>query len=208
MKLRGNMLLTAGKQQHTCRSGLEDPKLRCKKNVVLRIGYPDQSPMISQTVEYALRAIATIAQHEGQPCTAKKISEITQVPLPYLSKLMQGLVRSGLVHSQRGLHGGFVLTKEPKDFTILDVVDVVEPIKRIHECPLRIQSHGTNLCPLHRRLDEALEATETIFRETTLAEMLSQPGSVTPLCEEKKLVSLGTGGRKKKTKQKAKKKKR
>ena len=164
--------------------------------------------MISQTVEYALRAIVTIAQHEGQPCTAKKISEITQVPLPYLSKLMQGLVRGGLVNSQRGLHGGFVLTREPDEFTILEVVDVVEPFKRIKECPLGIQSHGSTLCPLHRRLDKALEATETIFRETTLAEMLSQPGSVTPLCEEQKLVPLKVGGSKKKTKRTTKKKKR
>ncbi|MDG2127868.1 MAG: Rrf2 family transcriptional regulator [Fuerstiella sp.] len=168
--------------------------------------------MISQTVEYALRAITTIAQHEGQPCTAKKIAEITAVPLPYLSKLMQGLVRGGIVHSQRGLHGGFVLTKDPEDLTLLDVVDVVEPIKRIHECPLKIQSHGGTLCPLHRRLDKALEATETIFRETALAEMLSQPDSVSPLCEEQKLMSLDTGGNRKKAKAKpkakAKKKKR
>lgn len=165
--------------------------------------------MISQTVEYALRAIVTIAQHEGQPCTARKISEITQVPLAYLSKLMQGLVRGGLVHSQRGLHGGFVLTKDPNELSILDVVDVVEPFKRIHTCPLGIQSHGSNLCPLHRRLDRAMETTEKIFRETTVAEMLSQPGSVTPLCEEKKVFSLSIGGgaSKKATKRKAKKKK-
>lgn len=162
--------------------------------------------MISQTVEYALRAIVTIAQQEGRPCTAKKIAEITQVPLPYLSKLMQGLVRGGVVNSQRGLHGGFVLTKEPDKFSILDIVNVVEPIKRIHECPLRIHAHGTNLCPLHRKLDKAIEATETIFRETTLADMLSQPGSVTPLCEEQKLVSLGSGSKKKPKRKAAKRK--
>ena len=94
--------------------------------------------MISQTVEYALRAIVTIAQHEGQPCTAKKLAEITQVPLPYLSKLMQGLVRGGMVTSQRGLHGGFLLRRDPGNLTILDVVNVVEPIKRILHCPLNI----------------------------------------------------------------------
>ncbi len=149
----------------------------------------------------------TIAQQEGQPCTAKKIAEITQVPLPYLSKLMQGLVRGGVVNSQRGLHGGFVLTKQPDQFSILDIINVVEPIKRIHECPLKIHSHGTNLCPLHRKLDNAIEATETIFRETTLADMLAQPGSVTPLCEERKLVPLGTASRTKKAKRKPAKKK-
>ena len=46
--------------------------------------------MISQTVEYALRAIVTIAQHNGEACTSQQISKITQVPAPYLSKLMQG----------------------------------------------------------------------------------------------------------------------
>jgi len=110
-----------------------------------------------------------------------------------------------VVISQRGLHGGFVLTKHPEEFSILDIINVVEPIKRIHECPLKIHSHGTNLCPLHRTLDNAIEATETIFRETTLADMLSQPGSVTPLCNEQKLVSLGSG--RKKTKRKPTKKK-
>ena len=152
--------------------------------------------MISQTVEYALRAIVTIAQHDGAPCTARKISEITQVPLPYLSKLMQGLVRGGIVRSQRGLHGGFVLTKTPDDLSIYDVVDVVEPFQRIQECPLGLQSHGANLCPLHRRLDKAMETTEEIFRETTIAEMLSQPGSVTPLCEEKAVLQLDVAGSK------------
>ena len=142
--------------------------------------------MISQTVEYALRAIVTIAQHDGQPCTAQQIAQITQVPAPYLSKLMQGLVRAGLTSSQRGLHGGFVLTREPKEMTIWEVVDAVEPFKRIHECPLGIQSHGSVLCPLHRRLDVAMATVEEQFRATTIADVLAEPDSVTPLCQEQK----------------------
>ena len=146
--------------------------------------------MISQTVEYALRAIVTIAQHGGQPCTAQQISKITQVPAPYLSKLMQGLVRVGIVNSQRGLHGGFVLTKEPVELTIWDVVDAVEPFQRIHECPLGIKSHGSTLCPLHRRLDTAMATVEEQFRGTTIADILVEPGAVTPLCQEKKLFMI------------------
>ena len=154
--------------------------------------------MISQTVEYALRAVVTIAQHDGQPCTAREIAEITKVPGAYLSKLMQGLVRGEIVRSRRGLHGGFVLTKAPENLTILDVVQVVDPIKRIEHCPLAIESHGTTLCPLHRRLDNAIASTEDILRETTITELLAQPGSVTPLCEEVSVVSLGIGGNSKK----------
>ncbi len=146
--------------------------------------------MISQTVEYALRAIVTIAQHEGQPCTAQQISKITQVPAPYLSKLMQGLVRAGIASSQRGLHGGFVLTKEPGELTIWDVVDAVEPFQRIHKCPLNITSHGSTLCPLHRRLDTAMAMVEEQFRSTTIADLLNEPGAVTPLCQEQKTFML------------------
>jgi len=146
--------------------------------------------MISQTVEYALRSVVTIAQHEGQPCTAQQISVITQVPAPYLSKLMQRLVRAGVVKSQRGLHGGFVLMKEPDELTIWEVVDAVEPFKRIHECPLGIKSHGASLCPLHRRLDGAMAMVEEQFRGTTIANVLAEPGAVTPLCQEKKIFQI------------------
>lgn len=159
--------------------------------------------MISQTVEYALRAVVTIANHEGRPCTAQRISEITQVPAPYLSKLMQGLVRSGLVSSQRGLHGGFLLTKAASDLTIWEVVDAVEPIKRIAECPLGLKSHGAELCPLHQRLDDAMQVVETMFRETTIEEVVSAPGRVSPLCEGSSVFEIDTSDttkEKKKTK--------
>ncbi len=148
--------------------------------------------MISQTVEYALRAIVTIAQHGEKPCTAQQIAKMTQVPAPYLSKLMQVLVRAGIASSQRGLHGGFVLARQPTELTIWEVIDAVEPIKRIHECPLGITSHGSLLCPLHQRLDGAIALVEEQFRGTTIADVLAEPGMATPLCQEIETVELKT----------------
>lgn len=145
--------------------------------------------MISQTVEYALRAITTIAQHKGQPLTALQISELTQVPGPYLSKLMQSLGRAGLVRSRRGLHGGFVLARASDELSIWEVIHAVEPFQRIHECPLGIQSHKSTLCPLHRQLDRAMETAERQFRRTTIADVLTEPGDVTPLCQEARVTS-------------------
>jgi Rrf2 family protein len=140
--------------------------------------------MFSQTLEYALRSVVAIAQQGGRPCTAKAIAELTEIPLAFLSKLMQGLVRAGIVDSQRGLHGGFVLVKEPDVLTIWEIVQVVDPIQRIERCPLKIRSHGTKLCPLHRKIDDAMAATEAMFRQTTVADLLSDAGGVTPLCEK------------------------
>lgn len=151
--------------------------------------------MISQTVEYSLRAAVVLAQTGGVPCTAQRLSEITDVPRPYLAKVMQELVRAGLVNSRRGLHGGFELARSATELTIWDVIEAVEPFQRIHKCPLRISSHAGGLCPLHRQLDDAMELVERSFRATTLAALVNDPSGRSPLCERADLISLSVAAK-------------
>lgn len=139
--------------------------------------------MFSQTVEYALRAVVHLADVSPEARTTEEIATITRVPRPYLAKVLQALVRGGIVQSQRGVHGGISLVKKPEEVTILEVVNAVEPIRRITECPLGLAAHGVNLCPLHHRLDKALEMVENAFRATTLAEVLAEPTQSIPLCD-------------------------
>jgi Rrf2 family transcriptional regulator, nitric oxide-sensitive transcriptional repressor len=139
--------------------------------------------MFSQTVEYALRAVAHLAYEAPHPRTTEQIAEATRVPPAYLSKVLQALSRGGVVKSQRGVGGGMSLVKRPEDLTILEVVNAVEPIQRIKTCPLGLKSHGVRLCPLHRRLDDAMAHVEAAFGGTTLAEVLSEPTKSPPLCD-------------------------
>jgi Rrf2 family transcriptional regulator, nitric oxide-sensitive transcriptional repressor len=137
--------------------------------------------MFSQTVEYALRAMVYLADQTG-PRTTPQIAEVTQVPAPYLAKVMQSLNRAGLVKSQRGVHGGFRLARPSEELTIWDIVQGVEPIRRIRSCPLSLEAHRNVLCPLHKRLDDALAGVEKAFRASTLAELLAEPTTSKPLC--------------------------
>ncbi len=139
--------------------------------------------MFTQTVEYALRAAVYLAGQAPRSCTTDEIATATHVPKAYLSKVLQGLGRAGLVHAKRGIGGGVGLGRAPAEVSILEVVNAVEPIKRIRTCPLGLKTHGVNLCPLHRRLDDALMSIENAFGATTLAEVLADPSPVTPLCE-------------------------
>lgn len=139
--------------------------------------------MFSQTVEYALRAVVHLADKAPEPQTTDDIAGVTLVPKPYLSKVLQGLVRAGVVHSKRGIGGGVSLVKSPEELTILEVVNAVEPLGRIKQCPLGLKAHGVHLCPLHRRMDDALASVEAAFAGTTLAEILAEPTSSPPLCE-------------------------
>src|SRR5215203_4636711 len=139
--------------------------------------------MFSQTVEYALRAVVYLAAEAPAPRTTDQIAEATRVPKAYLSKVLQGLCRAGVVHSQRGIGGGMTLMKAPAELTMLEVINAVEPIGRIRTCPLGLEAHGVRLCPLHRRLDDALATVEEAFRRTTLAEVLAEPSESRPLCD-------------------------
>lgn len=146
--------------------------------------------MFSQTVEYALRAVVYLASQAPTPRTTDQIAVATRVPKAYLSKVLQGLSRAGVVRSQRGIGGGMSLVKTSAEISILEVVDAVEPIGRITQCPLGLKSHGVRLCPLHRRLDDALAAVETAFGSTMLAELIDVPGASIPLCETPEVVEV------------------
>jgi Rrf2 family nitric oxide-sensitive transcriptional repressor len=138
--------------------------------------------MLTQTVEYALRAVAFLGQQTPDAQTTSQISRVTKVPKAYLSKVLQSLVHAGILRSQRGIGGGISLARDPRELTILEVVNAVDPIQRIRVCPLGLAAHGVHLCPLHRRLDNALASVEEAFRNTTLAEVLSEPTTSVPLC--------------------------
>lgn len=140
--------------------------------------------MISQTAEYALRAIVYLAGNGDTPRTTRQIADVTRVPVGYLAKVMQTLARSGIVRAQRGLHGGFALLAAPGELTVLDVVQAVDPVRRIERCPLDIPEH-TSLCPLHARLDDTAAMVEKSLGSSTIAELLtaSKRGeSPRPIC--------------------------
>jgi Rrf2 family protein len=137
--------------------------------------------MISQTVEYALRAVVFLADRDA-PGTTQEIAEATKVPPAYLAKVLQALGRAGLIGARRGPGGGNVLLKAPAELSVWEVVDAVEPLQRIRTCPLGLDTHRLRLCPLHKKLDEALAAVEHAFRETTIGELLATPTTSRPLC--------------------------
>jgi Rrf2 family protein len=140
--------------------------------------------MISQTAEYALRAAVVLATESARSWSREELARITKVPSDYLSKVLQSMARAKVVTSVRGAHGGFKLSRAPDSISLLDIVNAVDPLERIRTCPLGIRSHGINLCPLHRRLDQAYAMVEKAFRASSLAELtLEASGSGPRPCD-------------------------
>jgi len=137
---------------------------------------------LTQTAEYALRAVVWLAQHPGEPQTTQQIADATQVPFSYLPKVLQPLVRSGLIAGQRGLRGGYTLCRDAAEISLLDVVQQVDPIQRIESCPLALGAHTGRLCPLHQFLDQLLLAEATSLGATQIGDLTTCPGEPAPLC--------------------------
>ena len=147
---------------------------------------------LSQTAEYALRAAIWLGQHVGDPQTTQQIAAGCQMPASYLAKVLQPLAKAGIVTAQRGLGGGYVLARHPDELTLLQVLNAVEPVQRIRVCPLKISSHGSNLCALHRALDDTLAAAEKQLAGQYIGELLKRTNKSRPLCQTKSApVALG-----------------
>lgn len=153
---------------------------------------PGLSFLISQTSEYALRAVVHLAQHnEKGPAAAQEIARATKVPLGYLQKVLRMLARDGILTAQRGVGGGFMLAKVPSAISVLDVLKATDTeVNRIERCPLGIKGH-TRLCALHRLLDQEIAHAERTFATTSIADLVSENDDVRPLCQVDGLTQLG-----------------
>lgn len=138
--------------------------------------------LLSDASEYGLRAVLWLAQRPGSAMKVREIAEATHSSPGYLVKVLQSLAKAGILSAQRGAHGGFTLERDPKTLTVLEVLNEIDPIERIRTCPLGIESHGSVLCPMHKRIDDAMAMIEDSFANSTIHELMTDPSTSKPLC--------------------------
>ncbi len=128
--------------------------------------------MLSTTAEYALRIMIHLAESNGEQLTSESIAHATKVPTDYTVKVLQWLARAKMVQGQRGRRGGFRLECDPNRTTLLDVVNVIDPLERIVDCPLGREAHKSKLCPLHSRIDDVIALLQNSLGQMTLQSVI------------------------------------
>ena len=86
---------------------------------------------LSCKTEYALLALLELTGHynDGEPLQIRQIAAQQNIPDRYLEQLLATLRRGGLVRSQRGAKGGYVLGREPWKITLLDIINCLEGLE-------------------------------------------------------------------------------
>lgn len=143
------------------------------------------SMILSRTIDYALRAAVALAYRHGKPATTRELAADTQVPAPYLTKVLHSLSRAGIIDSMRGVGGGHQLSRHPAEITLLEVLRGVEDRGRIHACPLGYVNPKGSLCALHAHLDRAIATIEHQLAAVTLGQLMANTDDP-PLCPLRK----------------------
>jgi Rrf2 family protein len=125
---------------------------------------------LSAKVEYALLALLELAIHHNKkvPVTMSEITAKQAIPERYLEQILTQLRRAGLIQSQRGAKGGFVLTREPWQITLLEIVSLVEGERKEREEPCSITLEKTLILEIW---EQANIASIEVLRRFTLQDL-------------------------------------
>jgi len=145
---------------------------------------------LTKKADYGLISLRHLATSRQASASAKDISEAYRIPLPLLSKVLQKLVKAGLLFSEQGTNGGYRLARDPHEISALDVIRTLDgPIILTHcftEHAEPIQCDQSSLCPVREPLRKVHEGILRLLSGISISDM-SQEESPIPV-----MVSSGT----------------
>ncbi|HBR55230.1 MAG TPA: transcriptional regulator [Flavobacteriaceae bacterium] len=128
--------------------------------------------MFSKACEYGIRSLIFIAMksNEGKRVNISAISKQIDGPEAFTAKVLQQLVRGGVIKSIKGPHGGFEITSESMETTTLaDIVAIIDGPKIYSGCGLGLNDcNEEKPCPLHFQFAEVRNGLKTMLENTTL----------------------------------------
>lgn len=129
---------------------------------------------IAAKTEYGIRALLAIAKSQGQIKRAD-IAARENIPLPFLTQILQNLINAKLIKSLRGPDGGYVLAKEPTKVSLLEVVTALQGPVMPRGCldlGLDAVCNLESSCSLKNVWYELKEANEAVLSRYTLSDVL------------------------------------
>ena len=90
---------------------------------------------ITRQADYAVRAVLYLARIEGnQRAATSQVAQEQHIPPSFLAKIISQLSIAGLLHTSRGARGGVTLARDPKDITLLEVIEAIDGPIMLNEC--------------------------------------------------------------------------
>ncbi len=131
---------------------------------------------ITRQADYAVRAVLHLAQmKEGERAATSTVAKQQRIPPSFLAKIVSQLSIAGLLHTSRGARGGVTLARDPKDITLLEVVEAIDGPIQLNECVAQggvcsFEDH----CPIRSVWCEAQDELVARLKKADFAQLLAK----------------------------------
>ena len=133
--------------------------------------------MLSQKARYALHALIVLAEYGGdEPLQIADIAKQARVPRKFLEQILLELKKRGIVRSQRGRAGGYLIGRSPRDISFADVIRVIDGPLALAPCVSVTAYHKCDdcvdeaTCAIRKVLLAARDATAEVLETRSLAQ--------------------------------------
>lgn len=131
---------------------------------------------INKSTRFALYSVAELSANADEVLSVGHIAEKYKISEHHVAKVLQQLTRAGLIRSIRGINGGFQIAKDPKEITLLDIVEIFEPRVRDNGCLLRDFAEVCDLsgaCRIEEVFNEIQEQAIYTLQSFSVATLIS-----------------------------------
>src|SRR2546429_2625324 len=138
---------------------------------------------LTKKADYGLMAMKHLAErgHNGA-CSAKDVAESYGIPQEALAKILQRLVKAGLLISQHGTNGGYTLARSPETISAFEVIRAIDGPLFITSCiTVRGECDQTDRCTIREPLRRVNDSIEQGLRSISISEMREDPAPAVDL---------------------------
>jgi len=132
--------------------------------------------VITRATEYAVRTVIYLAQQPKNEIILKKdICRTQEVTPAFLTKILQPLIKAGIVSSQRGVGGGFLLARNADEITLLDILQAEEGLLKLNHCLVDGDACSRDAyCSAHEIWHEAQSAMAQVLQRYSIADIANR----------------------------------
>ena len=128
---------------------------------------------VTREADYAVRCVLYLARKANGITPVNEIAKAMHIPKSFLAKILQRLVKAGIVISGRGISGGFSLAKKPENISILDVVKAIQGDSAINICAIdKKMCRLSNTCSVHPVWVELRSVIEKRLQKENFAKLI------------------------------------
>jgi Rrf2 family protein len=128
---------------------------------------------LTKKADYGLMAMKHLAEHaDSVACSAKDVAEAYGIPAEALAKILQRLVKAGLLNSQHGMNGGYTLARDPSAISAFEVIRAIDGPLFITSCvTVRGECDQSGRCTIREPLRRVNQSIEEVLRGISISEM-------------------------------------